>query len=87
MCSVADTRESHAVHRLFTNAQVAAQLRGEAELPWEGERLCQQTRQRLGIFCKGVLGLLQRDPAQRARMTDFCNTCNDVVMTNTTVGA
>lgn len=69
------------------NVQVAAQLRGDKELPWEGERLCQKTRRQLGIFCRAVLGLLHRDPAQRARMDDFCDTCNDVVMSSTTMAA
>lgn len=68
----------------LVHVQVSAQLRGEAALPWEGRRLCQETRRCLGIFCTAVLGLLKRDPAQRACMADFCKTCNDIVMTNTT---
>lgn len=64
---------------------MAAQLRGEGELPWEGEQLCQDTRRQLGIFCRAVLGLLHREPAQRAGMSDFCDTCNDVVMSHTTM--
>eukprot|EP00892_Ulva_mutabilis_P002163 jgi/Ulvmu1/11948/UM082_0027.1 len=68
-------------------AAVKAQLLGEAPLPWEGDRLCAETRQQLGIFCHAVLGLLQRDPAKRDAMQDFCNTCNDVVMSHTTVAA
>lgn len=65
--------------------QVKAQLRGAQPLPWEGSRLCAETRQQLGIFCEAVLALLRRDPTQRASMQDFCNTCNDVVMSHTTM--
>eukprot|EP00892_Ulva_mutabilis_P002164 jgi/Ulvmu1/11949/UM082_0028.1 len=68
-------------------AAVKAQLLGQAPLPWEGDRLCAETRHKLGIFCSAVLGLLRREPAKRDAMQDFCNTCNDVVMSHTTVAA
>lgn len=66
--------------------QVRAQLRGEADLPWEGSRLADAAKQ-LGVFKKAVLGLLRRDPVQRATVEDLCGACNDVVASQTTSGA
>ena len=63
-----------------------AQLRGDAELPWEGEGLCRDTRHHLGVFYETVLGMLRRDPAQRATMSDLCAACDNVVHSSTTVG-
>lgn len=58
--------------------QVSLQLRGEQELPWEGERLRSRPdlRKRLGVFKHPVLALLHRDPVRRASMTDFCLACD-----------
>ena len=65
--------------------QVRAQLRGDAELPWEGDRFAADTRQ-LGVFREAVLGLLRRDPAQRATVEDLCGACTSVVTSQTTIG-
>eukprot|EP00892_Ulva_mutabilis_P002171 jgi/Ulvmu1/11955/UM082_0034.1 len=59
--------------------QMAAQLRGAAPLPWEGE-----AAQRLGCFCQPVLALLARDPAQRATAQSFHTACNAIVISQTT---
>lgn len=66
--------------------QVRAQLRGEAPLPWEGGgSLRADTRRKLGIFQQPVLALLRRDPRDRPSMAAFCDTCNDIVTSSTTV--
>ena len=58
--------------------QVSLQLRGQQELPWEGERLRSRPdlRKRLGVFKRPVLALLHRDPVKRASMIDFCTACD-----------
>ena len=66
--------------------QVLAQLRGDAELPWEGDRLTDEARHQLGVFRGAVLGLLCRDPAQRASVSELCSACDNVVASQTTVG-
>lgn len=59
---------------------MVAQLRGQQELPWEGERLRSHpaVRKRLGVFKNPVLALLHRDPVRRASMEDFCGACNSL---------
>lgn len=67
--------------------QVLARLRGEAELPWEGDLAAKNAtaRRRLGLFREPVLALLRRDPAQRATLSDFCRTANTVFSSPTTI--
>eukprot|EP00892_Ulva_mutabilis_P002848 jgi/Ulvmu1/12564/UM091_0005.1 len=64
---------------------VRAQLRGETLLPWEGDNLRSDVRRKLGIFREPVLGLLRRNPHERASMQAFCDTCNDLVTSSTTM--
>jgi hypothetical protein len=40
-------------------------------LPWEGDELADEDKQRLGGFLDVILPLLQRDPAQRGSVSDF----------------
>lgn len=63
---------------------VQDQLTGKALLPWEAGRMSAATRRQLGIFRKPVLALLQRDPALRASVQDFCDACFALVSSNTT---
>ena len=66
------------------HVQVEAQLRGEAALPWEGDRLTPGAVLKLGSFCLPVLSLLQRDPANRGTVQSFLEACNDIVSSQTT---
>eukprot|EP00892_Ulva_mutabilis_P002845 jgi/Ulvmu1/12561/UM091_0002.1 len=68
-------------------AAVMQQLRGEVELPWEGERFRAHptARRRLGVFRQPVLALLARAPAQRASMAQFCDSCHRLFTSPTTV--
>ena len=70
-----------------TFVQVLAKLRGEQELPWEGDLAEKNpaTRRQLGLFRESVLALLRRDPAQRASLADFCHTANSVFSSPTTI--
>eukprot|EP00892_Ulva_mutabilis_P012074 jgi/Ulvmu1/9239/UM005_0339.1 len=58
-------------------AVVMQQLRGEGELPWEGERYRAHPtdRRRLGVFRQPVLALLARAPQERATIAQFCSSC------------
>lgn len=64
--------------RLQLWVQVMAQLKGEQELPWEGERFRTHPtdRRRLGVFRQQVLALLDRQPERRATMAEFCDSCH-----------
>jgi hypothetical protein len=55
-------------------------------LPWEGQCMDRETRHKLGVFKKILMDLLQRDPAERKSMADFCGTCNRI-LAGTTVTA
>ena len=66
--------------------QVREQLLGQAELPWEGDRLDAATLRCLGALRALVLALLRRDPAQRSTMREFCSGCNAIVASATTTG-
>jgi hypothetical protein len=68
--------------------QVMDQIQGKDGqlLPWEGERMNAAVKQKLGIFRHTVLHLLQREPAKRKSMAEFCETCNRVLSGTTTVG-
>lgn len=76
--------------RLFTQGivwpvQVIQQLLGEQPLPWEGERLTGAQRTRLGVFRRPVLQLLERDPARRPTLQQFCDMCTSIFSATTTV--
>ena len=53
--------------------QAYAQLRGDSPLPWEGERLTDAIRQKLGVLRTPVLQTLVRDPAARPPCSVFCD--------------
>lgn len=67
--------------------QVRQQLRGEAELPWEGDRLAPDLRRRLGTLKVPVLGMLHRDPAQRWTCEQFWRALHAVFSGQTTSDA
>ena len=58
------------------------QLRGEADLPWEGANLKSEER-KLGRMKEPVLALLHRDPAHRMTATQFVRECNSMFAVNT----
>lgn len=62
--------------------QVVSQLRGESDLPWEGERLSKVER-KLGKMRGPVLALLNRDPAQRMTAAQFVRECNSLFAVDT----
>lgn len=66
--------------------QLQAQLLGDAPLPWEAAADPSAVLHKIGIFREPLLQLLQREPARRATMQDFCNACNSLVASNTTTG-
>jgi hypothetical protein len=49
------------------------------ELPWEGQNLTPANRRQLGVFRGTLMELLNRDPAERPSMENFCDTCNRVL--------
>jgi hypothetical protein len=56
--------------------QVLAQLRGEAPLPWEGDRQnAIILREKLGTFKDPILSLLHRDPSCRESLRNFQSLC------------
>lgn len=61
--------------------QVMDQIQGVngGEMPWEGSRLTREKRNALGVFRDSLLMLLNRDPALRPSMAQFCETCNLVL--------
>lgn len=48
---------------------MVAALRGDEQLPWEGE-LSEETCRKLGIFANLVVAMLSRDPVERPSMHD-----------------
>eukprot|EP00892_Ulva_mutabilis_P012610 jgi/Ulvmu1/9721/UM055_0060.1 len=64
--------------------EVERQLRGDAELPWEGERLTQDMRRRLGSLKDAVLGMLCREPAARWTCEQFWRALHTVFSGHTT---
>lgn len=53
--------------------QAYTQLRGDAPLPWEGERLTDAVRAKLGVLRSPILETLNRDPAARPPCSVFCD--------------
>lgn len=50
--------------------QVVASLKGDEELPWEGE-LSVEVNRKLGALRAPILSMLQRDPSLRPSMKSF----------------
>lgn len=65
--------------------QIMRQLQGEEELPWEGQQNSSMVRKKLGIFRQPILSLLQRAPADRSSLAVFCNACQQVFSSTSTV--
>lgn len=64
--------------------QVAAQLRGARELPWEGGRAIDGGyMSKLRAMRGPVLRLLHRDAGGRLSLEAFCNMCDDIFATRT----
>jgi hypothetical protein len=63
--------------------QIVSQLKGEADLPWEGQRADPETLRKLRALRGPVLQLLARDPARRPTLKAFCNMCDDIFGTRT----
>lgn len=63
--------------------QVVAQLVGEEKLPWEGKGREKEMLRNAGRFKGAVLGLLRRDPAQRARVHTFVQQYASIMSTTT----
>lgn len=57
-------------------------LRGELDLPWEGENLPKVER-KLGKMREPVLALLHRDPSQRMTVAEFVRECNALFAVDT----
>eukprot|EP00892_Ulva_mutabilis_P001147 jgi/Ulvmu1/11032/UM007_0212.1 len=65
-------------------AEVAAQLRGARELPWEGGRAIDGGyMSTLRAMRHPVLRLLHRDAGGRLSLEAFCNMCDDIFATRT----
>lgn len=58
----------------------------ELHLPWEGT-LTPAVRRKLGVFKNIVLKLLNRDPTERLSMSEFCVSCDRVVIGTTSIQA
>jgi hypothetical protein len=56
-----------------------------SELPWEDASLTPVGRKQLGIFKSSVLTLLSHEPTKRLSMEQFCDTCNRVLASSTSV--
>ena len=63
--------------------QIMKQLKGEEELPWEGDKNT-DARRKLGLFRQPILSLLEREPTQRATLAAFCNTCQQTFASTST---
>jgi hypothetical protein len=63
--------------------QIIKQLKGDAELPWEGERGDPEVLRKLRSLRGPILSLLERDPTKRSSMTTFCEQCDDIFGTRT----
>lgn len=53
--------------------QAYVQLKGDAPLPWEGERLTPAVRGKLGILRTPILETLNRDASARPPCSVFCD--------------
>jgi hypothetical protein len=53
--------------------QIIAQLKGEAELPWEGERAEPEVLRKMRTLRRPIMSLLERDPEKRPSMMKFCD--------------
>jgi hypothetical protein len=62
--------------------QVVSALRGEKDLPWEGNNL-EKFERKLGRMRGPVLALLNRDPAKRMTCAEFVRECNYLFAVNT----
>lgn len=49
------------------------------QMPWEGAQMTRSLRRKLGVFKDALMQLVDRDPAKRPSMADFCHTCNQVL--------
>lgn len=72
--------QAHVLQVMDTIEGVNGQL-----LPWEGDTLSATHRKQLGVFRPIVTSLLERDPAQRPSMAQFCEACDRVLAGITTV--
>lgn len=63
----------HSCCVLCCAVQAYVQLRGDALLPWEGERLTDAVRGKLGVLRKPILETLNRDPSARPPCISFCD--------------
>lgn len=70
----------------FACMQIIAQLKGNAELPWEGERANPETLRKLRTLRRPVMALLERDPSLRPSLMRFCDQCDDIFGTRTLKG-
>ena len=66
--------------------QIISQLKGEAELPWEGDRAKPDVMRKLRTLRRPVMALLDRDPTNRPTMMKFCDQCDDIFGTRTLKG-
>eukprot|EP00892_Ulva_mutabilis_P012607 jgi/Ulvmu1/9719/UM055_0057.1 len=64
--------------------EVQRQLRGDAELPWEGSRFTPEVRKQLGAFKTPILAMLTRDPARRSSCRQLAEALQSVFLTPTT---
>lgn len=63
--------------------QILAQLLGDQDLPWEGTRAAPDTMRKLRSLRSPIMLLLERDPARRLSMQQFCESCDDIFGTRT----
>ena len=54
-------------------------------LPWEDACMTATNRRNLGVFRGILMALLSRDPAERPSMEKFCESCDRVLASTTTV--
>jgi hypothetical protein len=66
--------------------QIIAQLKGEADLPWEGERADPEVLRKMRTLRRPIMSLLERDPEKRPSMAKFCDQCDDIFGTRTLKG-
>lgn len=59
---------------------------GDLPLPWE-QRATDDALRKLGAFKGPVLQLLHRDPTRRVSLRHFCDTCNGLFVSRTTIEA
>lgn len=80
---------SNPIHGKYVRqcVQVMDQIQGVngQKMAWEGSKLTSKKRNALGVFRNSLLKLLNREPALRPSMAEFCDTCNRVLTGGTTV--